>query len=257
VPVDSSLIRNANRRLIVYAANRYGTVSFDSDKENFDVAPTVRFSMSIPFYFTTRHGGSGYEMYDGGILNNYPVEVFLRDRQDDDEEDEPWDDPVMPEFVALYLYDGDQPKRQPWLRIVRIATILLNRDEYSRVRRYPECTVKIDCSPIGTVDFGLTTEDKELLLNRGRLAALQFVIKEGWDVSGTAALQRERVEGRIERLIEPIAKRYERSRDWKRLLWTLVAIGALVIVWWNLVAGYTIVAALTKWLWSKVMGLLG
>ena len=57
-------IKNSGRRLVVYAANRFGTLAFDSDAEpDRPVARAVRFSMSIPFFFTI-HDHDGYEVFD-------------------------------------------------------------------------------------------------------------------------------------------------------------------------------------------------
>lgn len=205
------------RRLVMYAANRFGTVTFDSKTAAaLFVTTAARLSMSIPFVFITL-SHEGEETFDGGLLNNYPVEVFLRENPTFDGE-----------FLALYLSDGAaKPSR---LKLRRLLSILLQRDDVLDVRRHPESTVVIECEPIGTTDFSLTKHEKALLWHRGRLAALNKVIERGWDTSEAVVGTRERLRRRVERIAGGVsgARRWSKLR--RRALWlVLLVIGSLFL----------------------------
>lgn len=108
-------------------------------------------------------------VYDGGLLNNCPVDIFLRQGR------ERW----LLDFVALYLGQrGPSPTRGRWI-IGDLIAIWLERNDADVLDRFNNDTVVIDTHPISTIDFDLTREEKDFLVLVGRAAALEFLEKRG------------------------------------------------------------------------------
>ena len=158
-------------RVTIYASVRnQRALIFDSHDpacENIEVAHAVRCSMSIPFLFTPQQE-QGWDVFDGGVQNNYPVDILLRDH------------PQTP-FIGLYLgleiYERP-PKRSGWLAITELLPIWLEATDEAAIRDYLDQTLIIDPRPIQTTDFSLTGPEKEFLLSAGRTAALKFLAKQ-------------------------------------------------------------------------------
>lgn len=157
-------------RVTIYASRRGKDAlifdSFDDKYKDTDAAYAVRCSMSIPFIFVPQRE-AGLRVLDGGMQNNYPVEILLRDN------------PNL-EFLGLYLgsehYEGQN--KEGWL-INDILSIWTESSDVKALRTYKDKTVIIDTRPISLIDFGLSQKEKDFLLNTGRVAALKFLFKQG------------------------------------------------------------------------------
>lgn len=154
------------RRAIIYASNEEkGTVTFDSKGENLDApaAFAARCSISIPYFFVP-HEHHGIPIFDGGLLNNFPVGIFL-------------DKFPKHDFLGIYLSTGE-PSGKPRKSIIgMLINIITGRDEQVLVDKYTDKIIVIDPSPIRTYQFYLSTIEKDFLIYQGRLAALRFLLK--------------------------------------------------------------------------------
>ena len=157
-------------RAVVYAATeRDGPVRFDSaDPKDSDLAVyfAVRCSMAIPYFFAPVYHG-GQEVFDGGLLENFPLEDFLGRHTGP--------------FVGLYLTSGGKTYRQRKLRFRKLLNLMLVRGERVTVDKHENSIVVIDPTPISTTQFGLGAEEKNFLIAAGRAGALRFLhrVKRG------------------------------------------------------------------------------
>ena len=163
-------------RAIVFASHTLvGTITFDSQGENADtdVSHAVRLSCSIPGFFIPGDH-QGHRVYDGGLLHNFPIEVYQRVRGTpsvDGDED----------FLALYLgRTPAQDVRTGWRNwwVFEMLEIMLARDDTIVLTKHIDRTVVIDTDPVDTTDFTLSQAEKALLVHRGRLAALTFLQRQ-------------------------------------------------------------------------------
>lgn len=151
------------RRAIIFASNAArGTLTFDSAgaRDDAEVAFAVRCSMSIPFLFEPQSDG-GSRVYDGGLLNNFPIDKLM-------EHD-------VKDFIALYLGTNrvmPQPRR---FILWELFHIWLGRDEVVAVDKNRDRVVIIDPTPVKTADFRLSETEKRFLVVQGRAAAMAFV----------------------------------------------------------------------------------
>jgi predicted acylesterase/phospholipase RssA len=167
--------KDLGRRVVVYAAGPDGgPVTFDSKGTNWDVpaARAARFSGSIPGFFKAEKLNGHQYVYDGGSLNNFPVDIFLRN--------EPADKPT--EFIGLFLSDQSvRGARSFWMKfgIVRVLTDVVNtqlkQNEAEALVRFRKQIIVINSIPIGTTEFSLTADQKTFLVAEGRAAALRFL----------------------------------------------------------------------------------
>jgi len=151
-------------RAVVYAASAdKGTVTFDSTGENHNSPAdfATRCSMSIPYFFVPK-SHHGTPVFDGGLLNNYPVKIFLEANPNAD-------------FIALYLV-GERSNSDPRQSMLgNLIDIITGRDEKYIADLHKQRTIAVDPSPIKTTNFSLTQKEKDFLVLRGKLAALQFI----------------------------------------------------------------------------------
>ena len=166
-PVDV-LLGDLPNRTTVYASRRgKKVVVFDSeDLANKDIraAFSARCSMSIPVFFTPQ-SIQGIPTVDGGVQNNYPVNALLEKNPNTN-------------FIGLYLgsktFEGVKKKN-----IFReLFSIWQESNDIDALRKYKDQTIIIDPRPISTLQFSLTKEEKDYLLDSGNLAAKEFLIKK-------------------------------------------------------------------------------
>lgn len=158
--------RETNKRVQVFASRPdYGTIVFDSRNEpnqNTPAPHAVRLSSSIPAVFIPREH-DGIRIFDGGILNNFPVDAYLK--QDDAEVN----------FIALYIgTDSKKGMNRRWW-LTEVIDLLLSRDERLNIIEHHDRTVIIDTCPISTTDFDVSEEEKQFLVLAGRVAAQDFL----------------------------------------------------------------------------------
>jgi len=163
---DVRLIDLPNRLTIFASKKNSNALIFDSEypeSQNTSVAFAARCSMSIPFIFTPQKS-EGLNVMDGGMRNNFPVDLILKNNPDAD-------------FLGLYL--GDETFKYKKSNLVSdIFTIWLEANDTDVLRKYKEQIIVIDPSPISTLKFKLNKKEKEFLLEAGRLAALKFLGKK-------------------------------------------------------------------------------
>jgi NTE family protein len=184
--VASDLTRG---RMIVLPqdAAAYGLVP-----EDMEVALAVRMSMSIPFFFrpVKLKGSSGPTSYvvDGGLLSNFPVELF--------------DLPGLPPWptFGFRLVDPAPPEleRHPIggpvsLMLAMVGTALEAHDaRYIETHNFVR-TITIDTLNVAVTDFDLTQVQKEALYDSGIAGAKHFL--ETWDFEKYKALYRSGGQG--------------------------------------------------------------
>ena len=163
-------------RTVLYAADTsLGTLIFDSQGENRDVDAdfAVRCSMSIPLLFWPPYHNNR-KVLDGGMLNNFPLDSFVRNN------------PATP-ILALYLGATRVPEISRSSIVSDILQVWLGRDDLQVANTYRSSTVVIDPSPIRTTDFELSDSEKRFLLARGRAAALDYLEEYGESARPSAA----------------------------------------------------------------------
>lgn len=160
------------RRAVIFSAQKgEGTFVFDSQGENRDAGITnaVRSSMSIPIFFTPTFR-DGKQMYDGGILNNYPLRQFQR---------------LSGNMAHIGIYLIPTQSRPKWWHsllpdaLKHTSGLVSAQDEKAIVDSDIENTILIDTGPIGTTDFNLTKMEKEFLLGTGDESAQKFLYSRG------------------------------------------------------------------------------
>jgi predicted acylesterase/phospholipase RssA len=154
-------MNNSGKDAVIYACRAgTGTVVFDSrgERKDEEAAFAARCSMSIPIFFVAPQIG-GRRVYDGGLRNNFPLKRFLEDND-------------KKPFIALYLGKADNSKRR-WLWS-ELADIWISGEELAAVDSHADSVIVIDTTPIGTVDFKLTVQEKQFLLQVGQSRCTAF-----------------------------------------------------------------------------------
>jgi NTE family protein len=165
----------------------YRLLHLDPDEQ--PVADAVRASISIPLFFepvTIRDGETGAvtTLVDGGILSNFPIEIF--DRTDGDEPRWPTlGVKVMPELpeASAELFPGIAlPPLAPVRMLERvIATAIVGSDqtylERPCVRRR---AIQVDTSAVGIVEFDASKEKRAAVVAKGDEEARKFLVEWSW-----------------------------------------------------------------------------
>lgn len=211
-------------RLILFASHlRLGTIVYDSkgERNSTEVAHAVRLSASIPGIFIPGDE-NGYPVYDGGLLNNFPVTRYqqVRGRL----HREPETDKGMEDFIALYIDDGDRSGGSAWW-FSQAFNIMMMRDENAVLQEHKERSIVIGAAPIRTSDFHLSKTEKDYLIEVGRHAALEFLSSPS--LRNALLESREKLEAlrvKVDRI-----RRKRSHKKWAAVLLPLLAIGALVV----------------------------
>lgn len=214
--------KKVTNRITIYASRRGTKVQvFDSkvlkdlsDSESPPIAFAVRSSMAIPFFFTPTII-NGYNTVDGGTQNNYPVNALLADNPGT-------------KFVGLYLgpeiFEGEPPKKNVFSNLVSILTEANDEDA---LRVYEDDTIIIDTRPISTLDFSLTPEEKDFLLEAGRLSALKFLVKKQ-EIELPSDFSKRKAAHEV---VRNKIKRKRKSKKRKRLLKKLLFFVVIIFAW--------------------------
>ncbi len=172
--------------------------AFGLDASAVPVVDAVRASMSIPFFFEpvrlrSETHGSDLWLVDGGMLSNFPVEVFDRSHGDP---------PRWPTFgIKLSARRGAQALRFEVDSTVDLAKSMLatmtsfhdqmHIDDPGVVAR----TIFIDTFGVKATDFDLSPATADRLFESGRRAAAAFL--EGWDFDEYVRRFRSKADGRV------------------------------------------------------------
>lgn len=194
---ESSLEPDENYRLVVMATDitrgelvrlpwdyrdRYGL-----DPDDQLVADAVRASVSIPLFFepvTLAHSdGTTSTLVDGGVLSNYPIDVF--DRTDGRLPRWPTFGvtllPRLPAgnvqlFPALGLFQRGLPHYLECL----VTTTVVGRDQAYLAKPWVQArTIEVETSGVGVVEFDVDDAGRAALHAAGYAAASEFL--GGWD----------------------------------------------------------------------------
>ena len=175
--VMASDVSNGRLVRLPWDYDRYGC-----DADEVRIVDAVRASMSIPFFYEPvrlRDQATGQDacLVDGGMLSNFPIEVFDRhDRR-----------PRWPTFGIKLSARRDaavgyeyQTRGLPGLTRALVGTMTsfhdrLHIDDPSVIAR----TIFVDTMHVKATDFDLTRDSAERLYNSGRIAAEKFL--ETWD----------------------------------------------------------------------------
>lgn len=144
--------------------------SYGIDPDDFSVARAVHASSAIPYVFEpVRVGGATW--VDGGLLSDFPVELF----------DRPDAQPRWPTFgIRLSARPGIPPTHPVEgpvsLGLAAIETLVSNQDnayidDPCTVRR----TIFVPAEAVSPIDFDITAQQREALYGRGLQAGQQFL----------------------------------------------------------------------------------
>lgn len=156
-------------------------VDFGRQPDDLEIALAVRMSMSIPYFYEPVKlrlpGGDVVYVVDGGLLSNFPVQLF----------DDGSPDPAWPTFGYL-LVEGD-PSRPVTVRHaihgpVTLFAALFGTMMEAHDRRYIESsafarTIAIPTMGVKTTEFDLSPARAETLYQSGRRGAETFFAE--WD----------------------------------------------------------------------------
>lgn len=166
-------------------------ISYGLDPDALEIALAVRMSASIPFIFRPilqrDHAGCLYRIVDGGLLSNFPIDLF-------DVADQPAyptlglrlvDDPVTPgdNNISKRATENLLCFGQDLLRTMLTAHDRLYLDDHASVR-----TITILACGVSGTQFNLGQKQIELLYQSGYTAAEQFFTT--WDFAAYKAAYR-------------------------------------------------------------------
>jgi NTE family protein len=171
------------RRKVVRLPWDYGNYGLDPGRQR--IVDAVRASMSIPFFFepvrldapATKYDGVRYSKssvmwVDGGLLSNFPVEVFDRS----DGQPSRW--PTI--GIKLSARSTSVPSRPVSDDVVHEAidclqTLLNNADRYYLTPEKAARTIFVDSTGIDATDFSITPAQRATLFTNGQTAASQWL----------------------------------------------------------------------------------
>jgi NTE family protein len=196
---DKSLRPSQRYKLVVMATDvthggllrlpwDYPRFGLDPNKQL--VADAVRASISIPLYFEPRalrnkHTGEESTLVDGGVLSNFPVEIFDRN----DRRKPRWPTFGVRVIPALPGADAElfPPLGLPTLPPVRLleqvlATAIVGHDQ-SYIERpcVKRRMIAVDTSAVGIVEFNASKEKRDGVVREGQRAADRFLRRWDWD----------------------------------------------------------------------------
>lgn len=167
-------MRDLPFRTVIFAAQAgQGTVMYDSVGENADtpVSYAVRSSMAIPLAFkpTNRDGAP---VYDGGLLNNFPLRAFLVSERS------------PRAFLGITLKPDPNSVRHTrsqwvWSTLRDVVDIWLEQEDRTLAEEYKDRLLVLDTSPVKALDLDLSAEETEFLLRTGKYQAAQWLSARG------------------------------------------------------------------------------
>jgi NTE family protein len=172
----------------------YPLLNLDPDKQV--VADAVRASASIPLFFkpvTVTDGKSGdrFTLVDGGVLSNFPIEIF--DRTDGVKSRWPTFGvrilPDLPVGTSQLLPKIARPALRfsqffpPFRLLEQVVTTAIVGNDQTHIERpgVSRSTIQVDTREIGIVEFDASGEKREKVVGNGRSAAEQFLEKWDWE----------------------------------------------------------------------------
>src|SRR6266567_982387 len=158
----------------------------DPDKQR--VADAVRSSAGIPFFFrpfhmkadpTVTQGHGEILCTDGGMLSNFPVDIFDRN----DGEPPRWPTLGVKLSARQPITNADWTPDANALQLAKslLATMQSAHDQaHVDDKSTAARTIFVDTSGYNATDFHLTADDKTKLFDSGRVAGQDFLAKWDW-----------------------------------------------------------------------------
>jgi NTE family protein len=166
----------------------YHLLNLDPDEQL--VADAVRASLAIPLYFEPaylRDGVSGERttLVDGGVLSNYPIEIFDRT----DAVPPRWPTlgvkviPDLPSNDADLFPNIALPALPPVHLLEQVvATAIVGHDQtYLERPCVARRTIQVDTTPIGVVEFDASEDTRDAVIANGAAAAAAFLATWDWE----------------------------------------------------------------------------
>jgi len=196
---DSNLADDRRYKLVVMSTDvtkgrllrlpwDYRLLNLEPDEQL--VADAVRASLSVPLFFKPvylRDGKTGERttLVDGGVLSNFPIEIF--DRTDDARSRWPTLGvkvfPSLPAGDAQLLPRVALPQLPP-VRLLQqvVATAIFGHDQtYLERPCVKRRTIQVDTSALGVIDFDLSPKQRAAAIAKGDAAATEFLRAWSWD----------------------------------------------------------------------------
>jgi len=206
-----ALAERTGKELYVYASNlstNFGEVYSPQHTPRMRVSDAVRRSMSIPLFFSAVRDDREDVFVDGGVINNYPVKLFDREKYLEDKaliripkyyEEENKALVLKSPQSSPYIYnketlgfrldsakeigvfrDGDEPQHHEVEHFLDytmqlIKTILATQDSQHLHGDDWHRTVYIDTLGVGTTEFDLSDARKKELVNSGKKATEKYL----------------------------------------------------------------------------------
>lgn len=155
------------------------------------ILSAVRISISLPLVFQAVKKDNDIYV-DGGMLNNYPIDVFDKSKLPENKERRiDLTTPINPKTIGLKLMGSDEQIGGSNVFIGQevnsfrkytsalINTLLVHIENSYIKPGYWEQTVPIYTGNIATTDFNLSSAQKEFLVNQGITATKKWVSKQG------------------------------------------------------------------------------
>jgi NTE family protein len=199
------LEQRTGKQLYLYGANlttRFGEVYSVEHTPRMRVAEAARISMSIPLFFRAVRNGRGDVFVDGGLLSNYPIHLFDREKYVEEtarharrtdyyeaqnadlRRSRPQSSPYVynretlgfrldsKREIAIFR-DGAEPPREKIDDFFDYALALIRTIMEAQGNQHLHSddwhrTVYIDTLGVGTTDFDLSDERKQALMESGR-----------------------------------------------------------------------------------------
>ncbi|WP_102795497.1 patatin-like phospholipase family protein [Bowmanella denitrificans] len=191
-------------------SNGYSEVFSVERHAQMPLVQAIRISMSIPLFFAAVRHGPKQDLYvDGGVMRNYPIKLFDRQKYiDEDESDASRNTAYYNKENALFLLQ--RPGRSPYIYNRQTLGLRLDKEDELAMFRYDEPpkgkainnfsqyakalitalmqvqenqhlhsddwqrTLYINTKEVGSTDFDLTEQQKQMLLQQGILGAEQY-----------------------------------------------------------------------------------
>jgi predicted acylesterase/phospholipase RssA len=208
--------------VVLYACRRDAdAIIFDSaDRKSTPVSYAVRCSMSIPLFFTPEKS-EGLNVFDGGMRHNYPVQALLKRYPGK-------------KFIGLYLGEEVYIPRRP--SVFRdLINIAFEATDVESVNEHKNSTIIIDPSPVSTVDFKLSREEKEFLLSQGRAAARKF-LKARRLISDDEYNEVKAAAAEAKKRAVEIRRRRSRRKTARKIGLFLIGFGLAAMLAWTLLS---------------------
>lgn len=162
--------KDLSKGLRVYATDLNTGMFVIFSKEltpNAKVADAVRASMSFPYYFCPYvDPETGHKYGDGGIISNFPMFTFT-------ESERAQTLGFLFEETCSEIEDLDFGQS-----LMRPFMINIQARARADVRAYGKWSIVTDISGINPLDFELDQETKQLLLDKGAVAAKQWLARQ-------------------------------------------------------------------------------